>query len=582
MVLRKRLRKKKGEFNRLNFLTIVIFLFCGLIIYRLFNLQIIQHSFYEALASGQHVLYQKLFPERGEIFVRDKDNSEELYPLAVNIDLSLVYAIPTRIKEPEEVAKKLSPLLQIPEEELLTRLSKEDDMYEPLKHELSDEEVEEVKALELEGIDFTPEGHRLYPEGDITGQVLGFVGYVGDERKGQYGVEGYFDEELTGQQGFLKAEQDASGHWITVGEKLLEEAQDGEDFILTLDPTIQFTVCDKLKESVRKHGADEGSAIVTNPKTGAILAMCNYPNFDPNQYSQVDNINVFLNSAIFDQYEPGSVFKPIGMAAALELGKVSPTTTYVDEGQVQIGSYTIRNSDEKAHGVQTMTNVLEMSLNTGAIYATGLVGNEMFYHYVQKFGFGEKTGIELDTENPGDISPLAIGKDIYRATASYGQGITVTPLQLIMAFGAIANEGKLMKPYIVDERIKSNDYRQKTEPQVIRQVISPATARTLSAMLVSVIEKGHAYRAGVEGYYLAGKTGTAQVPRKDVPGYQSGVHIDSFVGYGPVSDPKFIILTKMNNPRDVQWAEGSVAPLVGEIAEFLLNYYQIPPDVVEE
>lgn len=572
-------RSKKKRFERINLLSIIFFVLALLIVVRLFNLQIIQHNFYTALAEGQHSIYQKLFPERGEIYVQDHW-SEDRHSIATNIDLNLVYAVPKQIEDPEKATETLAPLIDLPEEELLLRLSKEDDVYEPLEHNVSDEKWQAIQSLNIAGIEAIKEKARFYPEGEMFSQLVGFVGYKDDERVGQYGLEGYFEEALAGKQGFLRTEQDAGGRWITVGDTLIEEAQNGDDLILTIDYTVQFYACDKLQEAVLRHGAEEGTVIIMNPKTGAIIAMCNAPTFDPNKYSEVTDLGLFINSAVADQYEPGSVFKSITMSSALELGKVTPTTTYHDEGQVQIGKYTIRNSDSKAHGTQTMTTVLEESLNTGSIFAVQQVGNDAFYDFVQKFGLGKKTGIELEGENPGDVSPLSLKKDIYSATASYGQGITVTPLQLITAYNTIANGGKLMKPYLVDKIIKENGFEIKTEPEVKAQVISASTARTLGAMLVSVVNKGHAQRAQIPGYFVAGKTGTAQIAKQDGIGYESGRHNDTFVGFAPVDDPAFIMLTKINDPKDVDWAEGSAVPLFGEIAKFLLDYYQIPPDEV--
>ena len=224
-----------------------------------------------------------------------------------------------------------------------------------------------------------------------------------------------------------------------------------------------------------------------------------------------------------------------------------------------------------------MTTVLEESLNTGAIFAARQIGPELFEEYVKKFGFGESTGIQLDNEAAGDVSPLSQQKEIYMATASFGQGITVTPLQILAAFGALANDGKLMKPYVVDEVIKPNDVRIKTEPQVVRQVVSAETAAKISAMLAGVVQKGHGQRAGVEGYFVGGKTGTAQIPLEGSRGYDPHQTIGTFIGFAPVDNPAFVMLAKIDRPKDVQFAESSAAPLFGEIAKFLLPYLGVAP-----
>ncbi|MDZ7798210.1 MAG: penicillin-binding protein 2 [Patescibacteria group bacterium] len=572
-------RGKRIKYDRINFLAVIVFIFAFFLILQLFNIQVLQHPFYDALAKGQHSLYEKLLPERGSIFAKNYLKDGEIFPLATNKKVNFIYAVPEKIKSPQKAAEKLGQLLDLEEEVILERLSKKEDLFEPIKHFVSDEKWEEVKSLEIEGIEAREETQRYYPENETASHVLGYVGQRedSDQPVGQYGIEGYFNQELAGQQGYLDTEKDAGGRWITVGGMDIKEAVDGDDLVLTIDQTVQYTACQKLEKWVKKHKADSGTMIIMEPQTGKILAMCGYPDFDPNNYNQVENIEVYKNPAIYNTYEPGSVFKAFTMASALDLGKVTPETTYTDTGEEKIGPYTIKNSDLKAHGEQTMTQVLEESLNTGAIYAMRQVGEKLFYQYVKDFGFGEKTGLKMDTELGGSINNLKKYKEIYAATASFGQGITVTPLQIVNAFSAIANKGKLMKPYIVDEIRKPDGSIIKSQPEEIRQVIDPKTATTLSAMLVNVVEKGHGKRAGVDGYFVAGKTGTSQVPKKNGVGYEEHHTIGSFAGFAPASDPKFAMLVKVDRPRTVEWAASTAAPLFGEMSKFLLNYFSIPP-----
>ncbi|MFH0853230.1 MAG: penicillin-binding protein 2 [bacterium] len=577
-VIRKQSKSRNPD--RITVLVVLLFGFSSLLLIRLFTLQVLAHGFYEILAAGQYEISQKLMPVRGEIFAQDRYSGDQLFPLATNMDTYLAYAIPKRVNDAEKVAEEIAPLLQVDKEIIMPRLSKSEDLYEPLQHDISEETKLAVEGLNFDGIEFARESKRYYPENNIGSHILGFVGNDGNEKVGQYGLEQFYQSELAGEVGFLQAERDAAGRWITVGDKLLEEAKDGDDLILTIDRTVQYTVCSKLSESVQKHGAEDGAAIVMDPNTGAIIAMCGYPDFDPNNYGEVEDLDSFINTAI-TSYEPGSIFKSITMAAALDTGAITPNTTYVDEGSVQISKYTIKNSDGKAYRQQTMTQVLEKSLNTGAIFAVQQTGNDVFYDYVKKFGFGEATGVELGSESAGNLGELSSGKDIYAATASFGQGITVTPLQMAAAFSAIANGGTLYQPYIVDEIVKPNDFRIKTEPKSHGQVISQNTSTTLSAMLVNVVKNGHGQRAGVPGYYIAGKTGTAQMPSTNGSGYDPNRTIGSFIGFGPVGDPKFVIITKIVDPKDVRFAESTAAPLFGEIAQFLLNYYEIPPTITE-
>ncbi|MFA6098629.1 MAG: penicillin-binding protein 2 [Patescibacteria group bacterium] len=578
MVRRKtRYQKESKKLDRIDYLRAVIFLFAGLIIVRLADIQIFQHGFYEALAADQHSLSEKLFPKRGEIFVKDRDDPNKLFPLAINKAYYLIYAEPKMVTDADGAAKTLAPLLEVKEEEILPRLKKPNDLYEPLKHQVTEEKMQEISKLNLAGIKWQEELYRYYPENNLGSQLLGFVGISGDKQVGQYGLEEYWEKELAGEPGFLQAEKDAQGRWITFGTKLLQEAKDGDDLVLSIDHTIQYEACKQLNEAVQKHGADGGSVIIMKPQTGAITAMCGSPDFDPNKYNEVEDINVYLNPSTYYIYEPGSVFKAITMAAALDQGAVTPSSTYEDTGNVEIGKYTIKNSDGKANGIQTMTEVLEKSLNTGAIYAARSIGPEKFEEYVKKFGFGQKYGLELNSEAQGDVSSLAAHKELYMATGSFGQGISVSLLQMTNAFGVIANGGKLMQPYVVDQVIKPDGYKINTEPKIIRDVISQKTSTTLGAMLVNVVRNGHGQKAGVPGYFVAGKTGTAQVPNENGPGYDPNVTIGTFCGFAPVDNPSFVMCVRIDRPRDVQWAESSAAPLFGQLAQFMLNYYGIPP-----
>jgi len=572
----KRKIKNKGIGDRSTPLIVVIFIIYGLIIFRLFYFQVLRRDFYEALASRSQKLSQELLPERGDIFVTDEEN--KLYPVATNLDLYLAYGIPKYIKNPEEASKKIAATLELPEEEVLMKLSQKNDFYEVLKHYVPKEKAEEIKSLKIEGIDFSPETKRLYPEKNYFSHITGFLGYKGDQKIGQYGLEESYEKILAGQKGNLKAKKSALGSLIFLSDYSIEKAKDGADLILTINRTIQFKACEELKNAVTAHGADRGTVIIMEPKTGKILALCNYPDFDPNNYQEVKTASLFINPAISHSYEPGSVFKVITMALALQENKVTPQTTYNDEGFVKIGEHTIKNSDGGKSGVVNMIKVLENSLNTGAVFAARLVGQKDFKKYIEDFGFGKITGVELPAEARGNTNSLNGKNEIYLANASFGQGISVTPLQMLNSVASIANEGKLMKPYLVDKIIYPSGETVTAEPQLLKQIISPQIANTLGAMMVSVVENGHGKKAGVKGYYVAGKTGTAQVAKEEGGGYDPNQTIGSFVGFAPSEAPKFAMLVKIDHPRDVIWAESSAAPLFGKLAEFMLNYYQIPPE----
>lgn len=568
--------------NRISFLAGIIFLASFVVLGRMFSLQILRHSVYTALAEGQRTFLDTLFPERGGIFINDRSgasvNEEEMpyYSVAVNKPGYFVYAVPVQVKNPFEAAEKLAPLLNMPSSAIRERISKKDDYYEVLQRKVPEETVLKIKELKIPGIRSEPETWRYWPENDLAAQILGFVGFSGARREGQYGIESYFNKELEGVDGTIAGEQDSRGSMISLGMKKNIPAINGSDVVLTIERAVQYNVEQALAKKAKELEVKSAQAIVMVPSTGKIIAMANYPSFDLNNYSQEADFSVFSNKNIQSRYEPGSVIKPFTLAASMNEKKITPNTVYEDTGRLVLDGWTIRNSDFKANGIQTMTEVLEKSLNTGAAFAAAKMSKEVFYGYFKNFGFDMPTGIELGGEISGDLSNLDVKRDINYANASFGQGIALTPIEIISGFSALVNGGKLMKPYIIDKIIKDGGSEEKFYPEEIRAVITPETSAKISAMLVSVVEKGHSKGAAINGYWIGGKTGTAQVPFKDKRGYSEET-VHTFIGFGPVPDPKFVILVKMDEPKGVPFAEGSAVPVFNSIAKFLVNYMEIPP-----
>lgn len=559
--------------NRLGTISICFALMLLLVVGKVVQRQVFEHATFVAMAKDQRNVNEQLPAERGKILVYD-DQLKDYYPMATNVSLYNLSVVPTQIQRPELVAAKLMPYLagtDIEEGKLVETMKSGKVYVAPLKRRIEKKEADEIKALGLEGVYLRTEEYRYYPEDSLSAQVLGFVNR---DMSGQYGVEGYFNGELSGKQGIAQVEKSSLGAQIAVGNRKIVDPQDGADIVLTIDRAVQYYVEKKLKEAVTKHQATGGEVIIMEPSTGRILAMATYPTFNPNYYNEYP-LESLSNPNIGSVYEPGSVFKVITMAAGIDAGLVSPSSTYTDTGEVKIEDRTIKNSDLKAHGVQSMTQVLEASLNTGAIYVVQKLGRFLFYKYLNALGFDAATGVELDGETPANIRPYRQWGEVDLATMAFGQGIAVTPIQLVAAVGAIANQGKLMKPHIVDKILYPSG-AVSVDAQMVRQAIKPQTAQLVSAMMVSVVQRGHGQRAGVAGYTIAGKTGTAQIPKGG--GYEEGPTIGTFIGFGPVEDPKFVMLTKIDRPKDVQFAESSAAPLFGDIASFLLNYWQVPPE----
>jgi cell division protein FtsI/penicillin-binding protein 2 len=565
---------------RFYFLVAVIFLCFGVIVFRLFFLQITKHGYYKAQADSQHQHFQPIYPVRGEIFMRDRnteDSDSFLFPVAINKDFWNISVVPKEIEEKEETVQQLAPLLEIDEESLRERVNKENDPYEPLKSKVEQSLVDKVRALSLKGILFEKEGWRYYPNSDLICHLIGFLGMDDSKKVGRYGVEGYYEKELAGKAGLIEAKKDSSGEIISVGGSVIEEPEDGADLILTIDPNVSSFVEKKLAATIKKLDAVKGTIIVMEVKTGAIRAMSSLPGFDPNKYNEVKDSKLFLNPAISEIFEPGSIFKPVTMSAALDAEVLMPNTTYEDKGYTEVSGVIINNALDKAEGVQTMTQVIEKSLNSGAIFAQQELGKDGFKKYVEKFGFGEKTGIDLGGEERGNISNLKKKNDVDYATMAFGQGIAVTPIQLVAAIGAIANDGVLLRPYILERIIYKNGEEKITRPKEVRRVISSDAASRMTAMMVSAVKNGYSKKAGIEGYSIAGKTGTAQIP-DPIKGDYSEETIHTFIEFFPAFNPRFVILIKVDKPKGIRFSSDSITPLAKELAEYILNYYEIPPN----
>jgi cell division protein FtsI (penicillin-binding protein 3)/stage V sporulation protein D (sporulation-specific penicillin-binding protein) len=574
--------KKNGNI-RVTIFLVLILLASSLIVYRLFVLSVIRHSYYARTLEARDDQLSDILA-RGNIYFSE-NNSENLLA-ATNKKFPAAHIIPSEINpdKADEIAGFLSDLLKIDRNSLLEKIRSVSGSLKIIARHIDDNQVKAIKDKGYKGVGISYETNRFYPGEGIAANLIGFLGFDADgKRAGQYGVEGYYDPELSGKTADTSSLTDPVAIFKTItdlfkknksNKKEQESFDRPSDVVLTIDKNVQVFIEDKLKSTLEKWKAAQGTIIVEEPKTGRILAMADWPSFNPNSYS-ASQPGVYLNRSIQEVYEPGSSFKPVTMAAGIDLSKITPLTTYDDAGVVEIDGYPIRNYDGKAHGVNTMTQVLEKSLNTGTMFAEKLIGDDNFLNYVINMGFGQITGVDLPGEVSGDITNLYSGRKINYLTASFGQGIAVTPLQLVNAYSAIANGGKLMRPYVVDKVVKEDGQELATKPEVVSIPISEKTAVKLQTMLVSVVDKGFD-KARIPGYDVAGKTGTAQMP-DGTGGYSQADFIHNFVGFAPGYDAKFVILIKMDKPRGINFASDSLSPTFKEIAAFLLNYYNIPP-----
>lgn len=557
----------------------------GVIGLRLLYVQIIKHGSYNAQAATSQSRKFAIPAQRGQIYAYDGDQT---IPLVLNETFKVVYADPSLIKNKEKVAKEVADALGGSVSSYEDKLNTKGN-YVVLAQKVGNSPAQKLKDKNLLGIGLTDQVYRTYPEGDLAAQVLGFVNNDG---AGQYGVEGYMDDELGGVDGLRQVKTDTTGNPIAIAGSVEKPATDGKNYVLTIDRNIQAQAELSLAAGVKNVGAKSGSVIIMDPNSGAIKAMANYPTFQPDDYSKIKDYSVFSNSVVTNQFEPGSGFKMFTMSAGLDSGKVKPSTTYTDTGEVKLDGYTIKNSSDKKWGVQNMADVIEKSLNTGVIFVLRslggnpnditLAGKKLFYNYVQKYGFGKTTGVEQSGEAAGAVNePNTIsGNDVNYANMTFGQGISTTMIQMVTAAAAIANGGKLYQPQLV-AGVKTEDGVKAFSPKIINsQVISKQAAADTVTMMERVVQGkyGSGYKARMAGYTVAGKTGTAQIPNPNGKGYREDRNIGTFIGFAPSKSPKFIMMVRINEPNISGFAESTTVPVFADIAKWLVTYMQIPPN----
>jgi cell division protein FtsI (penicillin-binding protein 3) len=551
---------------------------------RLFYLQVVQHERYLAQASNEHTRKYEIPATRGELYAYDGAAAS---PIALNQRLKIVYADPRYVDDKAAAAQKLAGALGGAPADYEKRLGNGIE-YTVVAERVASDAAARVAALKLPGIGMKDLDYRTYPEGSLAAQVLGFVNADG---AGQYGVEGYLNDQLDGTPGQLAAKTDTHGIPIATADNVVKPPVDGTSFVLTIDRNIQAMAEQELADQVQKVKAKSGSIVVMDPATGAVRAMANYPTYDPNSYNKVTDYGVFLNQAVSAQFEPGSGMKAFTVAAGLDQGKIKPDTTYDDPGCLQVDDRKICNAEgDKPGKGKTMTVALRDSLNTGMMFILRMLGGnpdkitpngkKLLYDYFTKhFGFGVRTGIEQAGEAAGSVAPPNTNNVTY-ANMTFGQGMSVTMVQMVAAMAAVANGGRLYQPHVVEGVMKPNGTVQPVPPKVVTDhVMSAAAIADLNQMLQVVVQHGSGYIAGGmnPGYKIAGKTGTAQIPRPDGKGYIDGANIGSFVGFAPADNPKFVVMVRINEPGVKGFAETTTVPVFGEVCKWLFKYYGIPP-----
>jgi cell division protein FtsI/penicillin-binding protein 2 len=491
--------------------------------------------------------------------------------LATTVELRSLYAIPRLVADHGAAAAALAPILGERAEQIRAALdSGAEWLY--LRRRLPEETANRIAALRIAGLGFENEPKRLYPNGVVGASVLGFVNDAG---LGQYGVEGGHDEVLRGVPGRLVVERDPADRELALGLRIAVPPKDGQDLVLTIDLAVQTAVERELAAAIEREKAPGGAVVVLDPRDGAVIALASWPTYDPSRVASA-SVESLRDRAISWTYEPGSTMKPITIAAALDKGVVTPTTSYDDRGCAVIGGRTLCNAGRKVHGPTNVAQILERSANAGAVFVASKLGSPDLYSYLRSFGFGDPTGVDLAAETTGRVRPLAEWYPVDLGTISFGQGISVTPLQLAAAYAAIANGGTLYRPYVVASR-RDADGEHRTAPAPLRRVISAETSATLRTMLTSAVDLGIAKAAALPRYSVAGKTGTAQIPSDDGR-YVDDAYISSFAGFVPAEDPRMVIVVVLERPQSKLLGTVPAMNAFKAIATDALRYARVQPD----
>lgn len=564
--------------DRIDFVLLIWFLFTLVIVGRAFYIQVVKHSYYADVADKQYISQVPVNFDRGSIYFSRYKGA--VVP-AAQLRTSYRVAIdPSQITGAELLYTQLTKVIPLSKEEFMAKATKANDPYEEIARDIGEDDILLLKAKKLKGVTYPKDNKRSYPQDDVGAKVIGFVGSDGVHVRGQYGLERYYDDVLTRRSSdttvnfFAELFTDISKTIVSNTNK-----QEG-DIVLTIDAEAERVLHQTLVQTREEWNSDTIGGIIMDPKTGRIIAMDGLPSYNPNGFTQVKDASVFINQNVSGVYEMGSIIKPITMASAIDAGVINvDTTTYNDTGFRDLNGYKVRNFDGKPRGPgTTMQLILDKSLNVGIVFLVEQLGAKKFQSYFKKFGIGSESGIDVPTEASGLTKNLESNVFVDSATAGFGQGIAITPIQTIRALAALGNGGKLVSPHLVDSIVYQNGDVKKITYDDGEQVISPITSETISRMLVHVVD--YALKDGnykMNHYAIAAKTGTAQMV-KPGGGYYEDRYLHSFFGYFPAYDPKYIIFLFHTYPKGAEYASATLTDPFFKLVKFLISYYEIPPD----
>lgn len=562
--------------SRIRTLIGVVVCIGAVVVMRLFVLQIINTTGYKEKAQRNYITPTTASFDRGNIYMTTKDATTVAaatvvsgFKLAIN---------PSTLVDPERAYDLINAIVPIDRDVFLAKAAKKNDPYEEIENRITEDNAARLTELGLPGVSLHREKWRFYPGNDLASKVIGFVSYKKDLLSGTYGLEEYYNQVLsrTGTELYTNFFAEI---FANVKSSVFKNTTATGDIVTSIEPTVQSQLEQTVHAIQTKWGSEMVGGVVMDPYTGRIVAMAGAPGFDLNAYGAVKNPNVYANPVVQGRYEMGSIVKPLVMAAAIDVGAVTPTTSYNDAGSVTIDGKTINNFDKKGRGPGvSMQQVLSESLNTGMIFAEQKMGRSAFREYlVERYQLGNKTGIDLPGEVNGAVGSLKDNNDINFAAASFGQGIATSPINIVRGFAVLANNGVLVTPHIATSVIEQSGYERTIEPEPSsKQLLKPETITTIRSMLVRVVDEG--YDRGLPHYSVAAKTGTAQIARPDGTGYYTDRNLHSLIGFFPASQPRFVLYLFNVYPKESLFAIQTLGDPFFDMVQFLGNYYELPPD----
>lgn len=564
---------------RIRLISVVIILLALVMTTRLYFVQMVNGEHFRTEAEKQYINQNTISYDRGEIYFENK-NGEKI-PAALSRTGYTISINPSIMRDPETVYEKINNIIPLDREQFLAKSQKTDHKNEEIIKNLNTETADKIRTLNLYGVHISTDKMRFYPGGKLGAQSVGFVAFNENALEGRYGLEKYYEDIL--KRDPSKAYNNFFAEFFSnVKESLKDVPEQEGSIVTTIEPSVQLFLENQLDIIVKKWGSREAGGVIMNPMTGEIYALAWNPTYNPNNFKE-STVSSFNNQIVQGVYEMGSIIKPLTIASGLDSGVIRATSTYYDAGYLVLNTKRISNYDGKGRGTADMQKVLSQSLNTGVAYIAMKMGNDSFSKYMKDFGIGTETGIDLPNEARGLISNLESKRDVEMATASYGQGIALTPIATVRALSALANGGNLVTPHLVKKIEYNNGLTKKISFPPPKKVISKETSDEITRMLVEVVDKS--LRNGTAktiGYSVAAKTGTAQMTDEGKAGYADGKYLHSFFGYFPAYEPKFLVFLMHLEPENVKYASETLTDPFLDITQFLINYYQIPPDRPEE